>query len=1049
MGKGLRICIGIAGASAILLLIAVMIWFAGLIFSADAAIYQTTTPSIAGLQAFGTSSPTISHAYVEGVGPYDWIAGACTPDTTGNTIVAATGVPTSGAGAGCWFTSQAVFLNTSQMLSAYGVSDTPPLLLRTNARDSYDTKTLGGAYWNYDSTIQAPFTATASFSVNLPGDYYMTVTATSGTILAGSYINTGSCDGRLNYILPYGTNGRTGTGGTGTYATLLPMTCASGTVTITQDNGGEVRIDPSGHGFRAVNTTAISFELFGNQAATQSLINANAQNAATNAFARVCIGSSPRTNSPLYLQHSFTMTAPLGFDDDGPLNRQCNSIVLAGTPGGDNPVYGENTITFSGFSNPNYFGIDWSGMEYFRTQNIAFYDGTGGPTVLAAGTSIGNTSTLINNSIQTTTYIGPHTYFDIRGNANAQIPLELQQEDLSQIDQTAYFWGNTSLASTAPVYAMAAGGVSPYTLIPGAAGVAGAGAYGVAAGGTATTLTLASNASSVNNIYDNLPILICQSNTSGTCSGTLEAAVFSSYNGSTKTGTFAYPLGGFTPTSSSAYLIGIGGSELQPYAGLGQNGYCTHYEFAGSYSGGIWHTGCDRGASIDFGRNTFFSGVGNPGAVIYIDGGNVCVSANNYYFDNINWENDGYLNGTFAFGRGNFLNDSFTLSGRLAADSTSFDAFFRANQSDVTASPCNVGGAYGSTLGTVNISSSTLGGASINLFDLYPSATSDNVVNSLTLNNSDVTTSPAIGSLGTNAVTGLPGYINDCQIISANILPQSYKPYCQNMQFKGSDGYNYLQQSKTGTSYVFSTNDIGFTSFRSNSGSAMTDTLPAASAIGMQNGRQITITNSDASANDTVSAGASTYIEYANGTAVSSIVVEPGRNIILTLNASGYWQLSSNSDTACLFAPDTTLTPGDYVAVRTAHGGCQDNGPVLNNVMGSDNTDIVGTNYVSLYGGGAVTATETRGQVVPFAQHITTFSVSRITAPGAGNTVTYTLRDNGANTAATITLSGTATTGNWTGSVALAANDLVDISITLSSLGTTSAAGWGLTSTRP
>src|SRR5579863_3738556 len=61
---------------------------------------------------------------------------------------------------------------------------------------------------------------------------------------------------------------------------------------------------------------------------------------------------------------------------------------------------------------------------------------------------------------------------------------------------------------------------------------------------------------------------------------------------------------------------------------------------------------------------------------------------------------------------------------------------------------------------------------------------------------------------------------------------------------------------------------------RANGGTAMSDTLPALSAAGMQNGVKITVTNFDVSASDTLSAGANTQI---NGAATD--VVPAGRTI--------------------------------------------------------------------------------------------------------------------------------------------------------------------------
>lgn len=61
--------------------------------------YPQAIPSVAALQALGGGSAQTAHATVGGL-QYDWVSGTCTPD--GSVTIAATNVPISGAGAGCW-----------------------------------------------------------------------------------------------------------------------------------------------------------------------------------------------------------------------------------------------------------------------------------------------------------------------------------------------------------------------------------------------------------------------------------------------------------------------------------------------------------------------------------------------------------------------------------------------------------------------------------------------------------------------------------------------------------------------------------------------------------------------------------------------------------------------------------------------------------------------------------------------------------------------------------------------------------------------------------
>jgi len=105
-------------------------------------------------------------------------------------------------------------------------------------------------------------------------------------------------------------------------------------------------------------------------------------------------------------------------------------------------------------------------------------------------------------------------------------------------------------------------------------------------------------------------------------------------------------------------------------------------------------------------------------------------------------------------------------------------------------------------------------------------------------------------------------------------------------------------QTVTGTSYVFATADLFKKTRRSNSTVAMTDTLPASTAIGISNGTQINIVNVDASATDTVTAGSGTTIS-----GNSSVVIQPGRDIWMTYDAANStWRFVANTSAQVLFS---------------------------------------------------------------------------------------------------------------------------------------------------
>jgi hypothetical protein len=143
----------------------------------------------------------------------------------------------------------------------------------------------------------------------------------------------------------------------------------------------------------------------------------------------------------------------------------------------------------------------------------------------------------------------------------------------------------------------------------------------------------------------------------------------------------------------------------------------------------------------------------------------------------------------------------------------------------------------------------------------------------------------------------------------------------------------------TQSNYAFGTADLFKKTRRSNGGTAMTDTLPAAGATGLANGTQINIANVDASATDTVTAGSGTTIDGS-----STLVIQPGRDIWLIYDlANAEWRGAGNSRTAVLFSgtPPTasqlwggSATPGSGAAV--AVGSCLTlSGGVLSNSCGS------------------------------------------------------------------------------------------------------------------
>jgi len=107
-------------------------------------------------------------------------------------------------------------------------------------------------------------------------------------------------------------------------------------------------------------------------------------------------------------------------------------------------------------------------------------------------------------------------------------------------------------------------------------------------------------------------------------------------------------------------------------------------------------------------------------------------------------------------------------------------------------------------------------------------------------------------------------------------------------------------QTTTGSSKTFTTVDLQLKTRRSNSGTAMTDTFPSSVASGLANGALINVANADATASDTITAGAGTTI-CGSGSCASTFVLTPGRDVQWAYDlANTAWRPMSNTATALL-----------------------------------------------------------------------------------------------------------------------------------------------------
>lgn len=86
----------------------------------------------------------------------------------------------------------------------------------------------------------------------------------------------------------------------------------------------------------------------------------------------------------------------------------------------------------------------------------------------------------------------------------------------------------------------------------------------------------------------------------------------------------------------------------------------------------------------------------------------------------------------------------------------------------------------------------------------------------------------------------------------------------------------------------------------------------------------------------------------------------------------------------------------------------------------------VDTQFLGPVGSSATSANETQW-ICPIACAVRRIDVIQVVAPGGGETSTYTLRDDGADTTAVVDVVDAAAVANWTGHVNIAADSLLSV----------------------
>lgn len=139
----------------------------------------------------------------------------------------------------------------------------------------------------------------------------------------------------------------------------------------------------------------------------------------------------------------------------------------------------------------------------------------------------------------------------------------------------------------------------------------------------------------------------------------------------------------------------------------------------------------------------------------------------------------------------------------------------------------------------------------------------------------------------------------------------------------------------------------------------------------------------------------------------------------------------SAGDRVCIvtYATGTTTTTGLVYTTFTfdTPGGQQ--GVVAGTAPGIPTT---GTSYITMCGRRTATTTNAVEQTIPTAGSFKNVYVRLSAAPGVGTSVTFTLVKNSVDTALTVTITDSATTGNATSTVTVAENDLVYWKVTRS-----------------
>lgn len=158
-------------------------------------------------------------------------------------------------------------------------------------------------------------------------------------------------------------------------------------------------------------------------------------------------------------------------------------------------------------------------------------------------------------------------------------------------------------------------------------------------------------------------------------------------------------------------------------------------------------------------------------------------------------------------------------------------------------------------------------------------------------------------------------------------------------------------------------------------------------------------------------------------------------NILEVMVASGSYSLSFSMFSASQTASSGPQGPQGPDGLTGAQGPQGPTGPALDTstITYSSNTTVAGTVATTYLQTTGVNTTEINAQRILSAAsggELLTLNVFLSVAPGVGTSRIFTIRINGVNTVAVITIAGTATTGQWIGGIPYATFDRISIQCT-------------------